>query len=103
MNAVAGVDGESNFGGFLTRKMPKSTYHTNEEEEVLLTSRIHYLHTLLLNPGTSSQSGERSIKWLIWLVCREPLTWHVYPCKSIFSVAYNMHASLNRVSLIVYV
>ena len=44
MNAVAGVDGKSKFGGFLTRKVPKSTHHTNEEEKVLLTSRIHYLH-----------------------------------------------------------
>ena len=27
----------------------------------------------LLNPGTSSQSEGYSSKWLIWLVCREPL------------------------------
>ena len=27
----------------------------------------------LLRPGTSSQSGGYSSKWLIWLVCREPL------------------------------
>ena len=27
----------------------------------------------LLSPGTSSQSEEYSSKWLIWLVCREPL------------------------------
>ena len=33
MNVVAGVDGEANFGGFLTRKVPKST---NEVEEVCI-------------------------------------------------------------------
>ena len=27
----------------------------------------------LLNPGTSSQSEGYASKWLIWLVCREPL------------------------------
>ena len=27
----------------------------------------------LLNPGTSSQSEGYSSKWIIWLVCREPL------------------------------
>jgi hypothetical protein len=34
MNTVAGVNDEASFGGFLTRKVPKST---NEVEEVLLT------------------------------------------------------------------
>ena len=33
MNTVPGVDVEANFGGFLTRKVPKSA---NEMEEVLL-------------------------------------------------------------------
>ena len=33
MNVVAGVDGEANFGGFLTRKVPKSI---NEVEEVCI-------------------------------------------------------------------
>ena len=33
----------------------------------------------LLNPGTSSQSEGYSSKWLIWLVCREPLL--MYCCE----------------------
>ena len=40
MNTVAGIDGETNFGGFLTRKVPKST---NEEEEVLLIMHVTLL------------------------------------------------------------
>ena len=37
MNTVAGVDGETNFGGFLTRKVPKSA---NKEEEVLFIMHV---------------------------------------------------------------
>lgn len=40
MNAVAGVDDVTNFGGFLTRKLPKNTHCTNEEEKV----HVHCLH-----------------------------------------------------------
>ena len=32
----------------------------------------------LLDPGTSSQSEGYSSKWLIWLVCREPLDMCIY-------------------------
>ena len=31
---------------------------------------------MALSPGTSSQSEGYSSKWLIWLVCREPLYIH---------------------------
>ena len=42
-NTVAGVDGETNFGGFLTRKVPKST---NEVEEVAYVMHVHMHVTL---------------------------------------------------------
>ena len=62
MNTVAGVDGEANFGGFLTRKVPKST---NEVEEVCIayvyctcTCTCDYVKVLhILNRDHNSYAG----------------------------------------------
>ena len=68
----------SHFQGFL--KLTKSCSHF---PKISLTNadlksgcKVNKGKNWLLNPGTSSQSEGYSSysKWLIWLVCREPLT-----------------------------
>ena len=52
----------------------------------LLTLKAGYIgnngKNWLLNLGTSSQSERYSSKWLIWLVCREPLNFICYKLHS---------------------